>query len=169
MLRILPVLALTLVFAAPAVAEARIVSVSDVLGNQIERVAPRTDVPIRLPGRIDLGYDGRVYGEGIGSRRDYDFDISGDPSCNHATACFFAHFSGERGSELFFPRRVRLAGGRIGRYKPIGCGASCSPPAIEWRQGGYVYRIQWKVDAGGRAARRALIRKANQSIRSTPL
>lgn len=167
MLRIAGALALTAALALPAAAHARIVSVPNVLANQIERVGPRTEVPIRLPARLDLGYDGRAYGEGAGSRREYDFDISGAPGCGHATACFFAHFSGERGRQLFFPQRVRLANGIVGRYKPLGCGASCSPPAIEWRQGGYVYRIQWKTPA--RAPRRALIRKANQSIRATPL
>ena len=165
----LPVLTLLVLLVPAAAAEAKVYDVREELANQIDEVAPATNVPIRLPVSINLGYDGQIFGEGIAGRRDYDLDLSGAPQCNHATACFMAHFSGERGGSLVFRRRVALANGITGRYKPIGCGASCSPPMVEWKQGGYLYRIQAKVPAGGRRARRMLVRLANQSIRSTPL
>ena len=39
-------------------------------------------------------------------------------------------------------RKVSLTGGRTGYFKPLTCGASCSPPVIEWSQGGVLYWIQ---------------------------
>jgi hypothetical protein len=166
--RLLPLLALLLVLAGPSAAHAAPVDVPQALGDELIRVAGQTDVPIRLPATIDLGWDGEVHPFGDGRRRSYSFDLAAVPDCGGANACFLAQFSGERGGTPAFRRRATLVRGIRGYYKPVTCGASCSPAMIQWRQGGVLYSIQAKLDASGTAARRALVRAANSAIRSTP-
>ncbi|HEV2813083.1 MAG TPA: hypothetical protein VGW10_07525 [Solirubrobacteraceae bacterium] len=162
----LAVSALIALFASAATAEAKTYDVDDVLGDDIARVAPLTDVPIRLPARISLGYDDAVFGDGGLERPDgYSFTLAAAPDCGNATACFLAQFSGQENGSFAFRRRVRLARGIVGRYKPTTCGASCSPPMIEWKQRGRYYSLQAKV-AG--PERRLMVRAANSAIRSTP-
>jgi hypothetical protein len=62
---------------------------------------------------------------------------------------------------------VKLRGGRTGYFKPLTCGASCSPPVIEWLEGDVLYWIQ--ADAGnGRQEKRRLVRMANSALRHGP-
>ena len=86
--------------------------------------------------------------------------------CHTATACFVAEFAARRGGTPGGDQAVRLARGRSGFFTPRSCGASCSPPSIEWRERGAVYRIQAKV--AERRVRRSLVRLANSAIRRGP-
>ncbi len=161
-------LALTAVFAATAVAQADIYEIRQVLRDDIRRVAPQTDVPIRLPARMNLDFDRGAFGDGSGSAARYELDVDATQECG-ANACFLAQFTGEEGGSYAFRRRVRLARGIVGRYKPLTCGGSCSPPAIEWKQRGFLYRLQAKLGVSGAAKQRAaMVRAANSAIRSRP-
>ena len=61
-------------------------------------------------------------------------------------------------------RKVTLANGRKGRYLPLSCGGSCSPPSIQWRERGVLYEIQrWSKNA-----RAKLVKMANSAIRAGP-
>ena len=162
-------LAAAALLCVPAGAQAATYDVDKVLANDIERVAPDTDVPIRLPKRIDLDYDRGVFGDGAVTGDGYEFDINATRRCG-ANVCFLAQFAAEEDGSLAFRKRVDLARGITGRYKPLTCGGSCSPPQIRWRQGGVVYSIQAKLGVSGRRnQRRAMKKAANQSIRATPL
>ena len=164
----LAALAVVSMLAVAAVAEAATYRTARVLRDDIQRVAPRADIGIRLPFRIQLDYDKGVYGEGSGSRNRYTFEINASDDCG-ANVCFLAQFQGERGGEPAFRREVDLANGITGYYKPLSCGGSCSPPMIQWIQGGVLYSIQAKLGVTGRAAqRRAMIRTANSAIRARP-
>ena len=125
------------------------------------RDARNGGVPVLLPSRMHLDYKGRVYATGGGGNDQYAISFAGSPTCEGANACFLASFTGEEGAALGFRPDVRLAGGLRGHYKPLTCGASCSPPLITWRQRGVVYRIQAKALGG----RRAFISMANSAIR----
>jgi hypothetical protein len=139
------------------------------LAPALGRVAARTDVPVRLPARLALDASGRVYATGAGSRRAWELTLAGAPDCGNATACFLAQFSGERGGKPAFRRTVRLARGLTGFYKPLSCGASCSPPMIQWRQRGVLYSIQANVAVrGADRQRRALVAAADSAIRARP-
>ena len=151
-----------------AVAEAGLYDVDKVLRDDLERVAPRTDVPIRLPAQMRLDYDRGVFGDGSGTAAGYELDISATRECG-GNACFLAQFSGEEGGEPAFRRKVSLAEGITGYYKPLSCGGSCSPPMIQWVQSQVLYSIQAKLGVSGRKKqRRAMRRAANSAIRSTP-
>ena len=164
----LALLTLAVAVAAVAVAEADVYEIKRLLREDVRRVAPLTDVPIRLPARMDLDYDKGAFGWGSGTKRRYSFGVDATEECG-ANACFLASFSGERGGRPAFRRTVRLANGITGHYKPLTCGGSCSPPMIQWRQRRVLYSIQAKVGVSGRAKqRRAMVRAANSAIRSTP-
>ncbi len=157
-----------LLVAAPA-AHARVYDVPEQLGPVLDRVAARTSVPIRVPATLDLDYDGVAYANGFGGRRGWELSLAGSRDCGNATACFLASMTGERGGTPAFRRRVRLARGITGYFKPLSCGGSCSPPMIQWKQEGYLYTIQAKLGVAGRTKqRRAMVRAANEAIRSTP-
>ena len=164
----LTALALIALFAAVAVADAATYRIPKVLRDDLKRVGPRTDLPIRIPTRMNLDYGKGVYGEGTGSKNRYTFEVNATDECG-ANVCFLAQFMGEKGGEPSFTREVELARGIIGYYKPLTCGGSCSPPMIQWMQGGILYSIQAKVGVPGRKRqRRAMRRAANSAIRATP-
>jgi hypothetical protein len=169
-MRPLRLLALSLIvaFATTAVAEAAVYDIPRVLRKDISRIAKRTDVPIRLPARMDLDYDRNVFGGGSGARAEYELEVAATDECG-ANVCFLARFSGEEGGEPAFRRTVSLVNGITGYYKPLTCGGSCSPPMIQWVQRGFLYSIQAKLGVSGRTKqRRAMVRAANSAIRSTP-
>lgn len=168
MTRLVPLSLLLSLALAPA-AEAKVYDVPATLGSQLGKVAAKTPVPVRIPRTIDLGYDGRMYASGSGSSRRWSLSLAAAPRCGGATACFMATFSGERGGRPAFKRTVKLANGVTGYYKPTTCGASCSPPLLEWLQGGVLYGISAKVGTEGEdGERREMIRAANSAIRSRP-
>jgi hypothetical protein len=164
-----PTVVLLAVLAFAPAASARSYDVPGSLAPELARVAARTSVPVRIPARLELDFDGRVFASGSGSRRRWTLGLDGAPDCGNATACFLAQMTGERGGTPAFRRKVRLARGITGRYKPLTCGASCSPPMIQWVQRGVLYSIQAKVEAAGAAAQRtAMVRAANSAIRGRP-
>src|SRR5215212_394349 len=120
-------LALLVILATAApVALAKTVDVPRLLKGSIAD-ARDGGVPVLLPSRIDLDYSGRTYAGGGGGNDRYALFLDARPRCG-GNACFLASFTGEEGKPLGFKRNVRLAGGRRGAYKPLSCGASCSPP-----------------------------------------
>lgn len=157
--------ALTVLLAFVAVAEAGLYDIKKVLRDDIQSVAPDTDIPIRLPARLTLDYDKNVFGDGFGDAGSYEFDVDAVADCG-ANVCFLAQFQGERGGTPAFKRRVSLARGITGYFKPLTCGGSCSPPMIQWVQRGVLSSIPATIDS--RRPRRAMIRAANSAIRATP-
>ena len=99
---------------------------------------------------------------GFGKPRRWGLQVGAVENCGGATACFIASFSARERGRPFGPRRVELARGRVGRFKPLTCGASCAPPTIEWRERGATYRIEAKFRG------RQVIRMANSAIRNGP-
>lgn len=164
----LTALALTALFAAVAVADAATYRIPKVLRDDLKRVGPRADIPIRIPTRMNLDYGKGVYGEGSGTKNRYTFGVNATDDCG-ANVCFLAQFTGEKGGEPSLTRAVDLARGIVGYYKPLTCGGSCSPPMIEWVQGGVLYAIQAKVGVSGRTRQRAaMVAAANAAIRAVP-
>ena len=159
----------SLALALPAVAAADTYDVPEALGPELGHVVHRAGVAVLVPESIALDHDGPVYAFGGASRDGYTLSLAADPNCGGATACFLADFSAERGGRPFGSRRVRLARGIRGRFKPLSCGASCSPPSVSWRQRGVMYQFTAKVDRSTNAGqRRALVRAANSAIRRGP-
>jgi hypothetical protein len=164
---LLPATLLALLAFAPA-APARSYDVPGSLGPALQRIAARTDIAVRIPARLSLDFGGRVFASGSASRHRWTLGLDGARDCG-ADVCFLARMTGEHGGRPSFRRRVRLARGITGRYKPLTCGASCSPPVIQWVQRGVLYAIQAKVGAAGAGPQRAaMVRAANSAIRGRP-
>ncbi len=149
-----------------AAAFATVALLPGLLTPTVADVKQQTSLPILLPDGISTEID-PLYPSGAGSRREYSIGLAAIEDCGGATACFVADFSAKRGGRPFGPRKATLANGRKGRFKPLTCGASCSPPTIEWGERGVVYRIAANV-GDKRTERRLLVSMANQAIRKGP-
>ena len=163
-LLLLTALAALAAVAVPALAASR-VNVPSEFSSKLGTVKSRSGVPVRLPSRVSSPRPAsQVYGtvEGLRSGR-YHLALGVGRDCHEATACFIASFFAQRGMapdpDL---RRVDLAQGIVGRFRPIRCGASCAAAAVQWRQGGVAYEIQFK------GTRRQMVRLANSAINAGP-
>jgi hypothetical protein len=131
----------------------------------------RAGVAVLLPDDLPASLrEDRLFVEGFTSESGYDLTLTLAPDCGGANACTVGSFSAEQGGELVEQfERVELAGGLRGAYKPLTCGASCSPAMIEWVADGVLYTIQLKLNAGGDAGvKRELIALANSAINAGP-
>jgi hypothetical protein len=136
------------------------------LTGTVNEVKEQTPLPILIPDNFYSDFD-PVYPSGVGDRRSYSIGLAGAPDCGGATACFAADFSAQKGGTPFGRGKVTLIRGRKGRYQPLSCGASCSPPSISWKERGVTYSIQAKV-SGTASDRRLLVKMANEAIRRGP-
>jgi hypothetical protein len=160
------VIAVAALLLAPAAAPAKTIDLPDLFANVLPRVKAKTNVPVLLPQRY-VSDSKKNVPTGRASKRAYTLSIGAIRHCGGATACFIADFAAKRGAKPSFTRKVKLVGGRTGYFKPLTCGASCSPPMLEWRQGGVLYWIQAHAGTAGQEKRR-LRRMANSAIRHGP-
>jgi hypothetical protein len=154
------------VCAVPALAAGANVNVPAKLGTLIPKVKKKSGLKVRLPETIH-SYVKRAYPTGSASSGRYDLALGAVKGCNGSTACFIASFSGERGGTPAFKRTVKLARGITGYFKPVTCGASCSPAFVQWKQGGTLYEIEFK-GATQKKEKSTMVRLANSAIRGGP-
>jgi hypothetical protein len=168
-LRIGALAALVSALTAPAAIGAPVDVPGSLRPALIARVDASTPLAILLPDSLDLDFAGTVHASGSGGRRAWSFALAGAPNCGGATACFLASFTAQRGGTPAFRTRVRLRGGIPGWFKPLTCGASCSPPVLQYRRRGVLYEIAAKVpDATAAAQRARLVAAANAALRAGP-
>jgi hypothetical protein len=134
--------------------------------SALPRVEAKTRIPVLMPDTMPTEID-PLYASSFATKKTYFLDLAGAPDCGNATACFEAEIRGEKGGKPFGLKRVTLARGRHGRFKPLTCGGSCSPPSIAWKERGATYTIQANV-GGKRTERRILVKMANEAIRRGP-
>ncbi|MGD0387028.1 MAG: hypothetical protein ABSB73_12960 [Solirubrobacteraceae bacterium] len=156
---------------ARRVAAATLLAASLALATPLLAATTTTvDLPAKLAPEIARAKTGRVavlipstiradvaashlYASGGATAHGYDIQLAYAPACNDATACFFAEFqSGPQ--TLLAGTAVALAHAITGTYAPIRCGASCGPAAVQWRERGVLYSVQYVL--GGRASMTAL-------------
>lgn len=153
---LLLVLLVSAVAVVPAVA-ASSVDVPAKLKSVLPKVRSKSGIPVRLPSSLDAGVrPSRVHGavEEVSSGQ-YHLSLGAARGCHEATACFVAAFFGR----LDIKRKVSLARGISGRFRPMSCGASCGPAEVQWKQGSVAYAIQFK------GSKRKLVALANSAIR----
>jgi len=156
-------LAVALFLLLPATASATTLDLPELFADVLPEVKDRTEVPVLLPQRYRSDSEGN-FPSGEGRRRGYTLSIAAVDGCGGATACFVAGLGAQRGEDPHYTRTVRLIGGRTGYFKPLTCGASCSPPAIEWVEDDVLYWIQ--AHAGTKKQERKRLRRmANSAIR----
>ena len=157
------VLAVAALLLVPATASAKPIDVPDLFASILPRVKEKTTVPVLLPQRY-ISDSKKNVPTGSATRKRYTLSISAIRGCGGATACFIADFAAKKGAKPSFTRKVKLDGGRTGYFKPLTCGGSCSPPMLEWRQGGVLYWIQAHAGTAKQEKKR-LRRMANSAIR----
>jgi hypothetical protein len=146
-----------------AAALASIALLPGVLTPTVAEVKPDTRIPILLPSTFQANTT-ELFGSRVeASPNEYRIQLTSVEDCQ-ANYCSVAWFTGAEGVQLRGTRKVALANGRSGRYRPMSCGASCAPAAISWkeRSTGVVYSIE-----SGKS-RSALVKLANSAIRKGP-
>jgi hypothetical protein len=131
----------------------------------VAAVKQQTPLPILLPNTMQMDVH-PLYANGGGSAKEYSIGISSAKDCG-ANACFLAEFEAHKGGNPWGTRKATLARGIKGRYTPLSCGGSCSPPSLEFKARGVVYRIQGEFGPAKRN-RANLVKMANEAIRQRP-
>src|SRR3954454_11250976 len=160
MRRLLVVCVAVFAVAVPAFA-ASSVNVPAKFSSVLPKVRSKSGIAVRLPSSLDAGVaPSRVHGaiEQV-SKGQYHLSLGAVRGCHEATACFVAAFFGRRGAGLDIKRKVSLARGIVGRFRPISCGASCAAAEIQWKQGRVAYAIQFK------GTKKQMVALANSAIR----
>ena len=144
-----------------ATALASVALLPGLLTPTVADVKQDTQVPILLPSSLTTQETKKLYGGGEGEARRYSIAVCTVKECS-ANAFAVASFSAMKGIAVYGDRKVTLAKGRKGRYIPLSCGGSCSPPSIVWKERGVVYEISTD------ATRAQLVKMANSAIRKGP-
>lgn len=111
----------------------------------IPKVESKSGISVRLPSTIpSYVKPKRAFPSGSSTRTSYHLDLGAAKTCNGANACFIAAFLAKENGKPAFKRTVSLIRGITGYFKPVTCGASCSPAFIQWKQNGVLYEIELK-------------------------
>lgn len=163
--------AATAALALPAAAQARVRTVAPVraFAKQLAGIRRHTRIPVLLPdrARIEVPSGHGIEAKWASNRTSWSLALGIGPRCGGANACFVGEFSAERGARPAFRRRVRLRGGVTGFFKPVTCGASCSPPELQWIRGGVLYDLQFR-EAGRGADLAKLTAMADSALAAGP-
>jgi hypothetical protein len=126
--------------------------------------APGTPA-VLLPATMPLDA-ARLFAAGGRSGPGYDLSIGAVRGCGGADACFVAEFTASR-TIAVFGRRVKVRGAARAGFVALACGASCSPPQIDFVVHGVRYTIQANLKTS-RSDRAVLIQAAQAAIAAGP-
>lgn len=165
---LLVVFGLAAILAVPAPASSTgNANVIDAFGKQIPAVDRKTTVPVLLPSTLPFAARvPKLYPSGMATRNAWALVLAGAPHCGCANACFLASFEGKRGGKLPGRSNLRLPGGQPAFYKPITCGASCSPATLWFTYRGVLYT--WQHGDPPKNTKAVVARLAAQAISAGP-
>lgn len=128
--------------AAPTAASAAQPNLPVLLQRQIRAIDRSGHAPpVLLPRSMALDAK-RLYESGGTTRSGYDLSLAAVRNCGGATACFVAEFTAQRTTGVF-GRRVHVRGASRAGFVALSCGASCSPPQIDF----VVHRVRYTIQA----------------------
>ncbi len=124
--------------------------------------------PVLLPRSMPLDAKRMFATGGVGRGRvpGYDLEIGAVKHCGGADACLVADFQATTGGKVF-GKRVTVRGASRAGFLPLSCGASCSPPQIDFVWHGVLYTIQANLNTR-QTDRAALIAAAQSAISAGP-
>src|SRR5437773_5377862 len=102
-------------------------------------------LPSRLPSTINVHEIHVVDGEG--KPDGWEISLYYKEGCGDA--CFVGYFEAKRGEKMSraeVDKVVWLTNGVKGYYTARSCGASCTPPQINWMLKGVLYTVQFNVN-----------------------
>ena len=154
------------VLALPAASAATRPTLPSLFARQIAAIdrAPHA-IPVLLPRSMPLDAT-RMFASGGKQRSGYDLEIGAVRQCGGANACFVADFTAAKGGKVF-GKRVTVRGATRAGFLPLSCGASCSPPQIDFLWHGALYTIQANLKTK-QTDRAALIAAAQSAISAGP-
>ncbi len=158
---------LSVLAAIPAQAGTPSQSLPSLLAHQIRAInaaphAPAVLLPPSMP--LDAKHE---YPTGGPSGSSYDLSIGAVPNCHDATVCFVADFSAAK-AKTVFGKRVKVVGASKAAFVALSCGASCSPPQIDFLVHGIRYTIQANLNRTVHGDRAALVSAAQAAISAGP-
>lgn len=137
-------------------------SLPAVLAKQIRAVNRARRAPaVLLPRSMPLDAQ-HLYPSGGPRGFGYDLELGALRGCGGADACFVADFTAAK-AHTVFGKRVHVRGASKAGFFPLSCGASCSPPQIDFLVRGTRYTIQANLTSP-HGDRRALIDAAQSAI-----
>ena len=153
------------VLTAAALASATI-ALPAVFARQIAAINRSPGAPaVLLP--TSLGLDAhRLFPSGGPAGRSYDLELGAVRNCGGADACFVASFTARR-ARTAFGRPVTVRGASRAGFEPLSCGASCSPPQIDFLVRGIRYTIQARLPTS-RGDRARFVAAAESAIAAGP-
>jgi hypothetical protein len=115
----------------------------------IDEIRNKVQIPILLPSKLPSVIREREIKLASGTVSEEGYNIDLYYSEIGSNAAFVAYFAGSK--EIFHDlpntRRVRLANGIEGLFRPVSCGGSCAPANLWWEQNGVMYQIQIKLNS----------------------
>ena len=149
----------------PIAAQAQM-SLPSLFARQIRAINAAPHAPaVLLPRSMPLDAK-HLYASGGPSGSSYDLSIGAVRNCHGADACFVADFSAMKAHSVF-GARVKVHGASEAGFLPLSCGASCSPPQVDFLVHGIRYTIQANLRSA-RSDRSVLIGAAQAAIGAGP-
>lgn len=147
-----------------AVAAAAPASLPTLFSKQITKINAAPHAPaVLLPDSMRF-FAKHLYPSGGPSGKSYDLELGAAKNCGGADACFVAAFIARKGGKVF-GKPVTVSGASAAGYVKESCGASCSPPQVDFIVHGVLYAIQ--ADLGGNSKPK-LISAAESAISAGP-
>lgn len=155
--------------AEPAQLVVRHVAPARAFRRQVQQLKRFSPLPVLLPDRVAIDVPSRhgIEAKWAANRTSWSLSLGIGPRCGGANACFVGQFSAERGGRPSFRRTVGLRGGVTGYFKPTTCGASCSPPEIQWLRARVLYSVEFR-EAGPGSDRKKLVALADSALAAGP-
>jgi hypothetical protein len=159
-------LAAALLVVAAAASAATQPTLPSLFAHQITAINRASQAPpVLLPRSMPLDATHR-FASGGAHHSGYDLEIGAVRHCGGATACFVADFSAATGGKVF-GKRVTVTGATRAGFVGLSCGASCSPPQIDFLWHGVLYTIQANLKTK-QSDRAALVAAAQSAISAGP-
>jgi len=149
-------------------------SLPDIFVSALAEVKAGTSIPVLLPTELPRPLSDAKHAvvEKI-TADEYAVALYYELGAGHAG--FAASFSSKKNDrysprELPNVRKVKLAGGIIGFFRPVSCGGSCAPAKLWWEQGGTLYNVQLQLPStrGVTKQQKTITAVANSAILAGP-
>jgi hypothetical protein len=142
-------------------------SLPSLFAHQIHAVnsaghAPAVLLPRSMP--LDAKHE---FASGGPAGSGYALSVGAVKRCDGADACFVAGFTAVTGGKVF-GTRVTVRGAARAGFHPLSCGASCSPPQVDFVVHGVLYTIQANLKKTKQTDRAVLIAAAQAAISAGP-
>lgn len=124
-------------------------SPAQVFRPAIDEIRNKVQIPVLLPSKLPSAIPERDIKLASGTVSESGYSIGLYYSEIGSGATFAANFGGSKQVFRDLPntRRVRLANGSEGLFRPVSCGGSCAPANLWWEQNGVMYQIQLKLSS----------------------